>query len=214
MNPMLFGSRFAVCVVVPLITLLTGILSKMPLFTITGKRKAVSGSVTIVPVCVTIAVLLLFRFRAGFWIFENDEEWTILVIYGICWMGFASLSCLIESSKCILDKDGIRFRKALGFYHKYTYDEIRKYAKIIRPFICRDTFCIYLGDRQAVLPLHYSIGGCPLVKEFCKRMDLDYEEMIRQAEDNWKTGANMYYLMEKMVKEEKKRLREEKKDRC
>ena len=60
------------------------------------------------------------------------------------------------------------------------------------------------------MPLKISIGGRPLVKEFCKRLDLDYEEMVRQAEINWKTGANMYYLMEKMVKEEKKRLREEK----
>lgn len=56
-----------------------------------------------------------------------------------------------------------------------------------------------------------SIVGRPLVKEFCKRLNLDYEEMVKQAKDNWKTGANMYYLMEKMVKEEKKRLREEKK---
>ncbi|MGN0341683.1 MAG: hypothetical protein ACI4DO_02725 [Roseburia sp.] len=205
MNPMILGRGFAMGVAIPVITLVTGILSRIPVFTITGKRKAVSGMVTVVPFCLAIVVLLLFFVVLGCDPYEADIWWGILLLYGVCWLAFSALSCLVEDAKCILEKDGIRFRKAIGFSHKYTYDEIRKYAKVIRPFVCRDNFCIYLGDRQAVLPLKYSIGGRPLVKEFCKRLDLNYEEMIELSKVNWKIGANMYYLMEKMVKEEKKR---------
>ena len=210
MNPMILGRGFAVGVVIPVMSLVTGILSKIPVYTITGKRKAVSGMVTVAPVCLTGAAVFIACRGLGYELLKDALARMVLVLLGVSWLAFALLSSLIEDCKCILGKDGIRFRKALGFYHKYTYDEIRKYAKVIRPFICRDNFCVYLGDRQAVLPLKISIGGRPLVKEFCKRMDLDYEEMVKQAKDNWKTGANMYYLMEKMVKEEKKRLREEK----
>ena len=207
----IFSARAIAGVVMWVVLLITGIFSQIPFFTITCKRKTVSGMVTVAPVCLTGALVSMACHDLGFGLLKDAFARMVLMLLVLSWLGFALLSSMIEDYKCILLKDGIRFRKAFGFYHQYTYDEIRNYAKAIKPFVCRDVFCIYLGDRRAVLPMRLSIGGHPFLKELCKRIDLDYEEIKRQGKDNWKNGANMYYLAEKKVKEEKKRLRQEKK---
>lgn len=102
MNPMILGRGFALGVVVPVITLVTGILSKIPVFTITSKRKAVSGMVTVVPVCLAIVVILLIIVGLGCDPYEADIWWGILAMYGVCWLAFSALSCLVQDAKCIL----------------------------------------------------------------------------------------------------------------
>ena len=67
-----------------------------------------------------IVVSLLFLVVLGCDPYEADIWLGILAMYGVCWLAFSALSCLVEDAKCILGKDRIRFRKALGFYHKYT----------------------------------------------------------------------------------------------
>ena len=117
MNPMILGRGFAMGVVIPVITLVTGILSRIPVFTITGKRKAVSGMVTVVPVCLTGAAVFIACSGLGYELLKDALARMVLVLLGVSWLVFALLSSLIEDCKCILEKDGIRFRKLVEQWH-------------------------------------------------------------------------------------------------
>lgn len=91
MNSMILGRGFAVGVVIPVMTLVTSILSKIPVFTITGKRKDVSGMVTVVPVCLTGAMVFIACSCLGFELLKDALARMVLVLLGGAWLAFALL---------------------------------------------------------------------------------------------------------------------------
>lgn len=150
MNSMILGRGFAVGVVIPVMTLVTSILSKIPVFTITGKRKDVSGMVTVVPVCLTGAMFFIACSCLGFELLKDALARMVLVLLGgpgwrllYCFMShfISAIIKLAIKEVVIYTDEKIKVTKQLTAARKdtkagilnqlFTYEEVIEYDTLM-----------------------------------------------------------------------------------
>lgn len=194
---------------------LTRMFSEKPYYSRNGRLKTIALSTGL------LSYIYSSLFAGTAFVFSDFRIWNALGVYSllIFFVGLPLLMSIMIGANmeqaCIIDEDGIYTRKVLCTYKYYSFDEIEKYAKVIKPFICDRCLNIYMGTFRLVYDIRYSRGGETFLYALSDKFNLNFDEMQRQIYSDVPSGQgrNMQCLLLEQIKAEKKRLRQENRNR-
>lgn len=178
-----YGSELTVGLIIFLLVLLFLITKGayfIPLWTIKGKRKAMTVYVTVFPVLLTMILIAQFICIMGI---DLARELALYVWPIFCLIiPFATL--ILVGTRCknyyIIEENGISEHHLLAKSDYYSFEELKGGLQIVKPFGYKGQIWMATEKSVLILDLKICIGGRHFLLDLCEEMDLDYNNLEYQ----------------------------------
>lgn len=206
-----FSYKIIVAVAVAVYTLVFSFTALIPVYSSKGEPKNVSAVMWITPIVGIVLITLFSRWAFFVWFWKDPFlmgyfNWILLATIAVCILINIALGEFIS----VIEEKGIRSRRFVGAYRLYPYEEIKEYARILRPFCYKNYLYIYYGKTHLAFEIKTSFGGKAFLKKLSEKLSIDYSYFEQQMKGGSLETSNMYCLMMRMENAERKRIREEK----
>ena len=105
-------------------------------------------------------------------------HWILLATIAVCILINIALGEFIS----VIEEKGIRSRRFIGAYRLYLYEEIKEYARILRPFCYKNYLYIYYSKTHLSFEIKTSFGGKAFLKNLSEKLSIDYSYFEQQME--------------------------------